>query len=189
MGFIIAAFAAIIISLTTAGPAIDPDPYDEVTVYRTWRDIDGRHLACCILGQSGDERGRTLAVFDSTAVGWRRLFLDSDRGFRPWALELAELDGDPLPEVVVGAHKATRFDPVVCNRIFVYDLTAEGGLYAKWLGSKLGGTPSRFFVRPGPDGRDRLHCVEEGRPEITHRYRWHGFGFTWEAGVASEGTS
>jgi hypothetical protein len=172
--------AAVLATATSPFSAIDPTPYDDVKARRDWHADDGRTLALCILGQTGEQRGRTLAVFDSTATGWRRLYLDDDREFHPWALELAEFDGDPLPELVVGAYKATRFDSSTRNRIFVYDLTAAGELFAKWLGSTLGSTPASVTVRPGPDGRDRLFCVEEGRPAVERCYRWHGFGFSLE---------
>jgi hypothetical protein len=168
------------IAAITLATAIDPSPYDDIKARRDWRAEDGRTLALCVLGHAAEARGRTLAVYDSTSTGWRRLYLDDERGFHPWALELAEFDGDPLPEAVIGAYKATRFDPSTRNRVFVYDLTAEGGLFAKWLGSLLGATPASFTVRPGPDGRDRLVCVEEGRPGIERWYRWHGFGFHLE---------
>lgn len=172
------------LALAAVVATIAPAPYDTVVARRAWTAPDGRLLAVCILGRRGEARGRTLAVYDSTATGWRRRFLDDDRGFRPWAVELAEFDGDALPEVVVGAYHPTRFDPENRNRLFVFDLTAADALFAKWLGSSLGRPFTSFRVVPGAGG-DRLCCRDADSVDSCRYYRWHGFGFTC-VGVASE---
>lgn len=155
--------------------------YDWIVAEACWRAPDGRVLAFRVLGRAGEERGRTVGVYEACPEGWRELFLDSDRGFAPWCLQLAELDGDELPEVAVGTFKTTRFDPVPRRRVFVYDWTGEA-LFAKWLGSRLGLELEEFAFAPGGDGTSRLLSVESaGRDGLVLRqYRWAGFGFRRE---------
>lgn len=164
--------------------APSPLPHERIHSRRDWRTPDGRHFALCILGLNREERGRALAIYDSSGAGWRQVFLDDDRGFHPWALEIGELDGDALPEVVVGTYKTSRFDPVQRNRIFIFDWTDENRLFAKWLGSRLGATLERFALARGPDGRDRLFVRASDPRGDVRRYRWIGFGFALEAEVS-----
>jgi hypothetical protein len=164
-----------------SGPA--PAPYEDIRSRKDWRTADGRHFAVCILGVAGEDRGRALAVYDSSSAGWRQVFLDDDRGFHPWAVEIGEVDGDPLPEVVVAVYKATRFDPLERNRIFVFDWTEQNGLFAKWLGSRLGPSIERFALAPGQDGRDRLFVRASAPDGGVRSYAWNGFGFDFEAEV------
>ena len=181
---------AVVLSSATRGTAGDslpsgpaPAPYEDTRSRQDWRTPDGRHLAVCILGLRGEDRGRALAVYDSSSVGWRQVFLDDDRGFHPWALEIGEVDGDPLPEVVVAVYKATRFDPLERNRVFVFDWTEQNDLFAKWLGSRLGPSIERFALAPGPDGRDRLFVRASAPDGCVRSYAWNGFGFDFEAEV------
>jgi hypothetical protein len=169
-----------------ACPRPSPAPFERVFVDRYWRTPTGSALAFCVLGHQAEERGRVLAVYDSSGGGWRQLFLDADRGFHPWALELCELDGDTLPEVAVGVYKASRFDPVERNRIFIFDWTDSNVLFAKWLGSRLGGPIEGFAIVSGPDARDRLLCLhpESDGGLRMRRYVWNGFGFDLEGDVA-----
>ncbi|HUT52471.1 MAG TPA: hypothetical protein VM658_03685 [bacterium] len=173
----------VLLALFAAAPpdqaAPDPAPYERITARSDWTDAHGRRLAFCILGRSGEDRGRTLAVYEMTAGGWSRRFLDLDRGFHPYCIMTAELDGDALPEVAVGAYKSTRFDPKPGNRLFIFDWTGDA-LFAKWLGSRLGLPFERFAFWRGDDGIDRLLAVEHSGSArlVLRQYHWDGFGFS-----------
>jgi hypothetical protein len=173
-----------------------PHPYDTIYQQADWVSPKGRRLAFCLLGLRGEERARTLAVYEWSddekrggGVGWVPLFIDSDRGFRPWSLALAELDGDALPEIAVGTYKQTRFDPVERNRLFIFDWTSTDVLYPKWLGSRVGKFPlTAFRFVHEADGLDRLQCLESDDGQLEWRqYQWTGFGFCEEADL--EGAS
>ena len=174
-------------SQTLAAQLPDPRPYEEVQDRADWIAADGQRLAFCLLGARGQRRACALAVYAQSRSGWARIFLDRDRGAHPWAVRLAELDGDSLPEVIVGVFKTSRFDPAPRRRVFVFDWTPEGTLFPKWLGSRLGYPFDDFSVRPGPDGRDRLLTRERpGRgATIVRSYAWNGFGFDCEGREAS----
>jgi len=118
------------------------------------------------------------------------VFIDFDRGFHPWKIEVVELDGDGLPEIAVGAFKKTRYDPIPRNRLFVLDWTEDGVLFAKWLGSRLGLplVDFAFARRPAPSSAaasstgsdvDRLFAIEcfEGRHFALREYEYVSFGF------------
>jgi hypothetical protein len=164
------------------GAALEPAPYDRVVDAVEWTSQEGRRLTFCLLGYRNEDRARAIAVFEWADHRWTRLFADGDRGFSPWKLALAELDGDALPEVVVGTHNVARFDPVRRNRLFVFDWTRRETLFAKWLGSRLCGPFDDFTLVRGGDGRDRLLAVESagGEGRVIREYRWNGFGFTLE---------
>jgi len=180
------------------GPAaLDPAPYDRVFAGVEWRSPEGLRLAFCLLGRAGEERARTIAVYELTEVAaaapsppgaapapgraWVRVWLDRDRGFHPFAIMVAELDGDPLPEVAVLVHKSTRYDPAPADRLFIFDWAGDV-LSAKWLGSRLGLPLLAAGFARAPDGLDRLVTVEHsGRERLALRlYRYDGFGFSHE---------
>lgn len=163
-----------------SSPSPDPAPYDRVFQCVEWSSHRGDSLSFALVGWSREERARTVAVYRKSAAGWNRVFLDRDRGFHPWKIALADLDGDSVPEVLLGVYKASRFDPVVRNRLFVLAWTREGVLFPRWLGSRLGGPLVDFRVLRVADGRDLVISVERvGADEVrSFANRWSGFGFT-----------
>ena len=165
----------------------DPHPYQLVVDRAEWDAPDGSRLAFCLLGRRDEACARVLAVYQRTRNGWTRLFLDRDRGTRPWAIDIAEFDGDSLPEVVVGVYKRSRFDPMLRNRLFVFDWTPNGALFPKWLGSRLGCAFVDFAVVTGPDGLDRLLTQERRTRDSANvrGYVWNGFGFDPEEQAGS----
>ena len=159
---------------------IDPKPYTQVFARADWVSGPGRQLAFCLLGYQSEERARTIAVYERKPDGWSQIYLDQDRGFHPWAIRLAELDGDSLPEVAVGCYKKTRFDPVLDNRLFIYDWTEQDVIFPKWLGSRLGLPFESFTFAKARDGMDRLISLEHSGRErlVLRQYHWNGFGFS-----------
>jgi hypothetical protein len=137
-------------------------------------------LEFCILGEKGKHFGVMPAVFLRKPDGSREeIWRDRARGFRPWKVEVAELDGDSGPEVAVGVYKTTRHDPLPARRLFVYDWNGYC-LFPKWLGSSLALPLVDFsFVREAGKDTHLLLSVENDRDtRILRKYRWNGFGFT-----------
>lgn len=99
----------------------------------------------------------------------------------PWKLEIADVDGDGLREVVVGVWKKSPKDPVMAKRVFVYSWNGKR-LMPKWLGSRLGRRFDDFALADvNSDGWDELAALEIGK-NGKHRvalYRWKSFGFDW----------
>jgi len=136
-------------------------------------------LEFCIL-TDGDGNGVAPAVYALSDNGERReVWRDRDRGFHPWKLEIAELDGDPEPEIALGVYKSTRRDPELRKRVFVYDWTGDC-LFAKWLGSRLTWPLEDFhFARFSPDHPvEHLFTIEnDGTEKKIREYEWNDFGF------------
>ncbi len=168
--------SSLLLAASAAASAPDAAPYDRIHQQAEWTTPDGARLAFCLLSIDGEEGARVIAVFRRDGATWERLFLDHDHATHPWKLALAELDGDERPEVLVAVRKPSRFDPVVRNRLFVYDWTPANTVHPLWLGSRLGGPLLDFAVVPGPDGVDRVIVTEEGSARV-RKYAWSGFGF------------
>ena len=97
---------------------------------------------------------------------------------------LADLDGDGIPELLLGVVKATRFDRHVRRRLFVYAIR-NGALRSVWLGSRVA-MPLRDFAVLRRNGSPMLATLERernGRSAIG-MWTWTSFGprfVTYEA--------
>jgi hypothetical protein len=98
-----------------------------------------------------------------------------------------ELDDDPQPEIALGVHKSTRYDPIIRRRLFIYDWTGSA-LAPKWLGSALALPLVDFsFFRPTGRRHHQLEALERSaHGSIKRLYRWNGFGFSGIAPAAGE---
>ena len=174
---------ALLIFGACASRKIDPYPYQEVLYYTDVTYTKAERLKFCILGENGARYGRTVAVWKVGPNGkFKRIYIDRDRGFKPWKILACELDGDPLPEIAVGVYKSTRFFPDPDNRLFIYDWTGKF-LSPKWLGSRLALPFVDFAFIRGNDSTDRLVALEHwhGKEFFLRMYKWNGFGFISES--------
>lgn len=140
-----------------------------------------------ILGNLSEERGKRLAIFpiELTMNRFKTPLLDSHTHFNPWKIRAGDVDGDGNPEILVGAWKTTRYDPVEANRLFVFNRYQET-IYPKWLGSRLG-LPFIDFESIDLDGdkRDELITLETdhtGNKRIVS-YTWNEFGFDQDKSI------
>ena len=96
--------------------------------------------------------------------------------FPVYQMCVGDVDGDGREDAIVGVVKATRYDPVVAKRLFIFK-NYQGRIRAMWMGSKLGGTLVDFRFKDGKvitlqsDGASRYAVVE-------HHWRDFGLGFT-----------
>lgn len=163
--------------------APDPRPYDLVLDHDGWEPAGRAGLEFCLLGLRGERRARVVAVYEESPRGYRPVFVDRERGFHPWRIAIAELDGDSLPEVLVGVYKKSRFDPTPRTRLFVFDWTEDGTLFPKWLGSNLGAPFDDFVPVSRPNGRGELLTWERRARGngVLRLFSWNGFGFNLES--------
>lgn len=128
------------------------------------------------------DRAPTLNVWHNDRLMWSGI----PRSWKPWKLEIADVDGDGKLEIVVGVFKSTKFFPKPHNCLFIYGWAGDHA-FPKWLGSSLG-RPFTDFLFADLDGQtgDELIAMEsslEGKKSVS-AYRWNGFGFTldWRDG-------
>ncbi len=106
--------------------------------------------------------------------------------WKPWKIEIADVDGDGRREMIVGVFKATKFFAKPHNCLFIYGFAGETA-FPKWLGSSLSRPFTDFtFADMDNEGGDELIAMEttlEGRLSLAV-YHWNSFGFTldWHRG-------
>lgn len=135
-------------------------------------DSDGKTESISING----EEEKSLQVKRDGKLLWE----DIPASWKPWKMEIADVDGDGKKEMIVGVFKSTKFFPKPHNCLFIYGWSGEKG-FPKWLGSSLGRvfTDYLFADLDGKTG-DELIALEttlEGKKSLAI-YKWNGFGFT-----------
>ena len=128
---------------------------------------------------SGHPMGGEIVVLQPSKAGlsvaWRQPNLN------PWKLQIGDVDGDRLREVIVGVWKKSPKDPVFAKRTFVYSWNGKR-LMPRWLGSRLARRFEDFAVADiDSDGLSELVSLEvapQGRRRVSV-YRWLSFGFEW----------
>jgi hypothetical protein len=126
------------------------------------------------------DSGRAMAL--QVRRGQDVLWQGVPAAWKPWKLELADVDSDGKLEIVVGVFKSTKFFPKPHNCLFIYGWSGDQG-FPRWLGSSLGRPFTDFvFTNTGGNASAELVALEttlEGRKSVAF-YRWNSFGFTLE---------
>ncbi len=122
------------------------------------------------------EREMTLQITRSGRSVWSGV----PSKWKPWKLQIADVDGDGKPEIAIGVFKSTKFFPKPHNCLFIYGWSGDEAS-PKWLGSSLGRPFTEFLFADLNDvPGDELLAIETSRdskPSIAV-YRWDSFGFT-----------
>lgn len=134
-----------------------------------------------LVNQEGIEGyGDLFLVFGIESDGTLMRDYENDfTGLMPWKLELADVDGDDIQEVLMAVQKTTLFDKTIKNRLFIMNYQNEL-LVKKWTGSQIAGDWKDFhagellplkgnellFLEESEDGRERISV-----------FSWFDFGF------------
>lgn len=124
------------------------------------------------------ENRSTLQIRQGKKLIWQGI----PNRWKPWKLEIADVDGDGIREIIVGIIKPTKFFPKPHNCLFIYGWNGKE-IYKKWLGSSLS-RPFTDFIFADLDEikGDELIALEttlDGKKRLGI-YRWNSFGFTLE---------
>ncbi|MDR0843705.1 MAG: nuclear receptor-binding factor 2 [Tannerella sp.] len=98
-----------------------------------------------------------------------------------YRFDCADITGDGMPEIAVGVIKATRFDPIVRKRLFLFKLF--DGCYVRplWLGSKVSLPLVDFrLVNDGKEPRIRTIEQEGDNSFVVAEYVYKTFGVEWK---------
>jgi len=131
--------------------------------------------------------GEQLVLYGRLRTGWgchlvRRKGGGTPRplvsGKRMFQVEVADVDGDGGPELLLGLFATTRYEPRPARRLHIYRLEPDG-IWPKWLGSRLAHPFVDFLaVDLDGDGACEVVALEYVRPDRLGLavYRWQGFG-------------
>ncbi len=144
-------------------------------------DLDSNGTTERIELNSGREA--TLQIWQGETLLWQGV----PANWKPWKLEIADVDGDGKKEIAVGVFKSTKFFPKPHNCLFIYGFDKDEA-FPKWLGSSLSRPFTDYFFADldGKSG-DELIAFEttlDGKKALAG-YFWDSFGFTrsWQQGV------
>lgn len=67
--------------------------------------------AYTLINRNGtEEYGDLFAVFEAEGNTWKRVYENDFKNLMPWKIDLADIDGDDFPEIMIALRKATPFD-------------------------------------------------------------------------------
>jgi uncharacterized protein YpmB len=137
-------------------------------------------MAYAIVSKTGRiDFGDTLVIFKQKEKdSWERVYENDFKKLKPWKIELADIDGDNIKELVTAVRKTTHFDKSTKNRFFVFNYM-EGKLVKKWTGSQIAGKWETFAVGDfaPTNGSEVAFIQQTNTGERVSVYYWYDFGF------------
>ncbi len=94
-------------------------------------------------------------------------------------MDVGDVNEDGQPEILLGLNKATHFDSVSRNRLFIYKIY-ENKIRPLWLGSSIG-IPLIDFKTVEMDGKNLVKCLVKDRDTYAVAlYAWRRFGLQFK---------
>lgn len=128
--------------------------------------------------QGLSDYGDFFVIFENKSDGWIRIYENDFKNLMPWKIEIADIDGDNIKDILIAVKKATYFDNELKNRMFIFNFT-EGILVRKWTGSQIAGIWREFYVGDilSIPGNELIFIEYINDMEKVSIYSWFDFGF------------
>ncbi len=126
--------------------------------------------------EQGEQQG---SGEQKSKYAYKRVYENDFTGLKPWKLELGDIDGDGVTDILTSVRKTTYYDDQEKNRLFVFQYI-DHKLVKKWTGSQIAGIWKDFAVGellPAKGEEVIFISEDEGGKEKLGVYSWFDFGF------------
>jgi hypothetical protein len=132
------------------------------------------------------QTGKDSFQLSTTSKKDPSFFSKWDLPYPVFHVEVGDVDGNGTDEILVGVIKATRYDPIVGKRLFIFKLV-EGHIRPMWLGSRVSQPLESFHLVAGKD-HPRIRTIEKEQDGkfLVANYHWEVFGLEFENYQARE---
>lgn len=94
-----------------------------------------------------------------------------------YQINFGDVNNDSIPEIIVGTIKATRYDPKIDQRLFIFKITDDYYIRPMWMGSRVSQPLVDFSLKEQyPISKIRTIEKEQDGTYLVAEYRWRGFG-------------
>ncbi|UII19413.1 hypothetical protein [Fulvivirga ligni] len=120
----------------------------------------------------GDNNKLVCTVNDSISSEW-------PLRYPVYQFQSGTINDDDDIDIAVGVYKATRYDSIKRNRLFLFQVR-DGGIIPLWLGSSVGHPIIDFKVVYDDEGECYIRVLAEEKSDkyLVADYEWYGFGLS-----------
>ncbi|MFT4145202.1 MAG: hypothetical protein QM644_12165 [Mobilitalea sp.] len=142
--------------------------------------VEEGDLSYLIISTNGrTDYGNYLVILESEGAKYNRKYENNFHDLRPWKIDVADVDGDGIIEIITVVKKAAHYDKEIRNRLFLFNYE-NNVLVKKWTGSQIGGNWKQVYIGdlvsiPG----EEIILVEQTEQKLEKLgvYYWFDFGF------------
>lgn len=137
-------------------------------------------IAYTLINKNGrEEYGDLFVAFERRDDTWQRVYENDFKNLMPWKVDVADIDGDNISEILIALRKTTPYDKEIKNRMFIFNYQ-DNILSRKWTGSRIAGIWREFYpMELLPTPGQELVFIEQAKEDMEKIsiYSWFDFGF------------